>query len=314
MKFSLITASYNRAYAISALLDSVAVSIRHANLHDEAEIVIVDNRSTDTTAEVIDRWAAANPDIQIQHLFEAMPGTSNARNCGIMAARGALLAFTDDDCLLTPDYITTALAYDAQDSEPVFRGGRVERANANDLPLTIKTQDTSEIWCRAERSARRKHLMHSLVGCNMTIRKSTFDILGLFDTRLGPGSRFHGSEDIDLYYRAYLSGMKLIYVPDMTVLHNHGRRTAEDGNKLMRSYVIASGALFAKYLFRHLDFTRPLMWDIRNGLRELRAGHNILLPEYDFSYGDMLRGYAHGMLLYFAQSLGFVSRHKRTRA
>jgi glycosyltransferase involved in cell wall biosynthesis len=60
MKLSVIVATRNRAHAITCCLDSIAASLAHAASLD-AEIVVVDNGSTDATSEIVKRWASACP-------------------------------------------------------------------------------------------------------------------------------------------------------------------------------------------------------------------------------------------------------------
>ena len=68
---------------------------------------------------------------------------------------------------------------------------------------------------------------------------------------LGPGSVIGSGEDADYLCRTYLAGITIEHVPDMTVFHHHGRKTRADGFELYRRYLIGSGALSAKYLFKH---------------------------------------------------------------
>jgi GT2 family glycosyltransferase len=68
-----------------------------------------------------------------------------------------------------------------------------------------------------------------------------------------------------------VAGIPLEYVPDMTVFHDHGRKAKAAGYKLMRTYMTANGALFAKYLFKHPNLCRPVYWDIKNSITELLA-------------------------------------------
>src|ERR1017187_6698685 len=98
LKLSVVVATRNRAYAIAECLGSIAAAIAHAAPLD-AEIVVVDNGSTDDTAAVIKAWASASP-VPVQLLSEPRQGKGRALNCALRAAQGELLVFTDDDCRL----------------------------------------------------------------------------------------------------------------------------------------------------------------------------------------------------------------------
>ena len=250
MKISVIVCTFNRPTAIVECLSSIAESIAAA-APIEAEIIVVDNASTDDTSAVIGEWkkTCAFP---VQALYEPKKGAAAARNCGIRAARGKLLVFTDDDCRLSKNYIADALRHDSGDIAPVLRGGCVELGDPSDLPITIQTYDKVRYWHRPENAKKYMHLGGGMIlGCNMAMRRTLIERIGFFDERLGAGTAIPAGEDTDYIYRAYLADVRIEYVPDMTILHFHGRKTVSAAEKLLRNYVLGAGALYAKYLFRH---------------------------------------------------------------
>ena len=103
VKLSVIISTRNRAHAIAACLASIEAAFANASLPD-GEIVVVDNGSQDSTAQIIKAWAAANPHVPVQALSEPCPGKARALNRAVHASRGELLAFTDDDCRLYRDH------------------------------------------------------------------------------------------------------------------------------------------------------------------------------------------------------------------
>jgi glycosyltransferase involved in cell wall biosynthesis len=272
VKLSVIVSTRDRAPAIGACLDSIAVAFSKASPLD-AEIVVIDNGSTDNTAEVVKAWANANVS-RLQLLHEPKQGLSRAHNRALDHARGEILAFTDDDCRLHPQYVNDLLRYDAADRTLVVRGGRVELGDAADLPLTINTHPKPIRWTRKERSARRERLCGCINGCNMVMRRNVVDLVGRFSVLFGPGSYVGSGSDCDLLFRAYTAGVTIEYVPDMTVFHCHGRKTYEEGRKLMRRYMIGSGALFARYLLKDPDLCRVFYRDFRDAAVGLLTGKN----------------------------------------
>lgn len=274
MKISVIVCTYNRPYAIVPCLDSIAQSLAAAPV--EGEIIVVDNASTDDTAAVIKKWAETCA-FPVQALYEPKKGISAARNCGIRAARGELLAFTDDDCRMSKEYVTDALRHDAADTAPVLRGGRVELGDPTDLPLTIMTEPLIKRWEQAKNSAKCDNLSYSIFGCNMSMRQSLIKRIGFFDENIGAGKKIAASEDIDYIFRSYLAQLTIEYVPDMIVYHFHGRKTNAEGKKLLRNYAIGEGALYAKYAFKEINFCRQFYWDLKNALREIIYQENLYL-------------------------------------
>ena len=68
---------------------------------------------------------------------------SVARNRALQTAQGDLLAFTDDDCRLSKEYVRQLLHHEVSDGdELVLRGGRIELGDPTDLPLTLKIATT----------------------------------------------------------------------------------------------------------------------------------------------------------------------------
>jgi glycosyltransferase involved in cell wall biosynthesis len=231
VKLSVVIATRNRASHIRPCLDSVAAAIARAD-HPNAEIVIVDNASTDKTREAIEAWAGRSS-VPIQSLAEPRPGKARALNCAVRASRGELLAFTDDDCRLHPEYINDLFRHEAADTGLVLRGGRIELGDPSDLPFTIDIEPNVLRWSLAANSARHHNIAGKIAGCNMTMRRELVEKIGLFDEDFGPGSLVGSGEDTDYVYRAYLGGAILEHVPDMTVFHYHGRKTSERAARVL---------------------------------------------------------------------------------
>jgi glycosyltransferase involved in cell wall biosynthesis len=87
MKLSVIVATRNRAHAIGQCLDSIAAAIGKAAPLD-AEIVLVDNGSTDSTFQTVTQWAGASP-LPVRVLSEPKAGLSRAHNRGCSQRRAS---------------------------------------------------------------------------------------------------------------------------------------------------------------------------------------------------------------------------------
>jgi glycosyltransferase involved in cell wall biosynthesis len=298
MKLSVIVCTFNRAYAIGPCLDSIAASLSAAAPVD-AEIVVVDNASTDDTSAVVGEWAKTCA-FPVRLVYEGKKGLSAARNCGIRSAAGELLAFTDDDCRLSRDYVREALRYTAGDTGLVLRGGRVDLGDPADLPLTIKTIPYAVRWHRDTHPAGNAWLGDNILGCNMLMSRETARHIGFFDERLGAGTGIPGGEETDYIFRAYFSGVLVEYVPDMAVAHFHGRRKLSEAQKLLRNYSVGTGALYAKYAFSHPRLCRQFYWDLRKAVKEIRSGRNEFMPEMGFGHREWVSGCMLGALKYVA--------------
>jgi GT2 family glycosyltransferase len=148
----------------------------------------------------------------------------------------------------------------------------------------------------------------------MTARRALIERVGLFDEDFGPGSVMDSGEDADYLFRTYLAGITLEHVPDMTVFHHHGRKTSADGFELYRRYLIGSGALSAKYLFKHANLSRPFVWDFKHAVREIITGSNYCFPTIGFSYRHSVAYAAQGAVRYLLRSRKSPANRGRTFA
>ena len=103
MKYSVVIATYNRAADLRQTLASLA------GLRPDGpwEVIVVDNNSPDDTRAVVEQAAATFP-VELRYLFEREQGRSPALNTGIRAARGDIIATTDDDVRVPADWLNRA--------------------------------------------------------------------------------------------------------------------------------------------------------------------------------------------------------------
>ncbi len=98
---SVVIGVYNRAQAIARCLESLL-----ASTFTDFELVLVEDASSDGSADVLERFRLSNPERLLQVIHNRTNrGASGARNVGIAAARGELLLFTDSDCIVAPTWI-----------------------------------------------------------------------------------------------------------------------------------------------------------------------------------------------------------------
>jgi len=296
MRLSVIVSTRNRAYAVGACLDSIAAALVRAFPLD-AEIIVVDNGSTDDTAHTLAARAAASP-VPVRVLSEPRAGKARALNLAVRAARGDLLAFTDDDCKLHGEYVNDLLRHASGDSELVLRGGRIELGDPTDLPFAIDMRSTRMRWTFTANAAWHENVERSVTGCNMTMPRALVEQIGPFDENFGPGSRVGSADDTEYVFRAYLAGVKLEHVPDMTVFHYHGRKTRAAAYASMRRYMIGHGALNIKFGARYPVLWRQTYWDMKDVLKEILTRSNTFQADIGFSHRDKLTCMMRGALRY----------------
>jgi hypothetical protein len=237
MDVSLILCTKNRARQLADALP------HYARLKASAswEAILVNNGSTDATAEVLASFAKSVP-TEVVLLDETKVGVSAARNTGRKAARGNVIAFTDDDCYPAADYIDQIHRCFAE-ADLGYLGGRVLLFDRKDLPITI--QPLEHRVDIPPHSFIRMGLIH---GANMAFRRDVLERVGDFDERMGPGSELHCGEDNDILTRASSLGYAGAYDPRPMLYHHHRRSTREEFDRLMARYDVGRGAYFAKAL------------------------------------------------------------------
>ncbi len=300
---SVVICTRNRACALRASLQSVAFAARACG-GTEAELVVVDSASSDDTQSVVSSWAET-AGLRVTLVREVRKGLAAARNAGVRAARGAVLAFTDDDCRLAPDYVRVLMELSARDVGMVVRGGRVDLGDPADLPFTIKTDPAPAKYDG------KRHPGGFIHGCNMAMTRATYDRIGPFDERFGAGAPLEAGEDTDYLYRAFLAGIAVEYAPSLVVAHHHGRRDHAEVAKLNRIYARGNGALYLKHV-RHWLLFRNFVWDLKGSARELFGGAPID-PAFGFTYRANVLGCLQGMGRFAALALrdALGGRHRQ---
>ncbi|MEP7088233.1 MAG: glycosyltransferase family 2 protein [Gemmatimonadota bacterium] len=222
----------------SGFLDACFAAIARLRFEGEWELVVVDNGSADDTAQ---RLVALSATISapVRIVYEPRAGLGRARNAGVRASSGELLAFTDDDCYPARDYLKQVVESFA-DGSLDYIGGRILLHDDGDHAITIRV-DTEPIPIPPGTVV----ATGLIQGANMAFRRHALERIGGFDDALGPGTPFC-NDDVDAVARASAAGHTGSYVPGPVVYHHHRRGGAEEIAALWRSYDRGRGAYFAK--------------------------------------------------------------------
>jgi GT2 family glycosyltransferase len=240
-RISVVVSTCNRSGELPLLFDALARQTLSGRV--PWELVIVNNRSTDNTAEVIGNLVYRSP-FPVYTLFEGRRGKSHGLNTGQKVARGDIIAFTDDDGVPADDWLECILAHFDNHADAVCVGGRVELFDPADAPITIRTSRET----RTVDIATFDPAFIAVIGCNLAIRKHALDQTGTFDVTFGPGAHAGTAEDVDFLYRIVSAGHHIHYNPEILILHRHGRRSAEQVSRVRKSYLTGRGAFYCKYV------------------------------------------------------------------
>lgn len=218
-KISLIIATYNRGEQLLRTLMSVAGQTLDRELW---ELIVINNNSTDNTADVFEQFAAEHPEVDASIVFEPRQGVSHARNRGIKESRGEIIVSVDDDEEIVADFLQEYLYFFESAPMAMAAGGRIVARYDSPKPkwLSPLTErpiaGTLDLGDEIIEFPKRKFFGAG----NMGIRREMFDKYGLLDTSLGrTGTTLMGGEEKDLFMRYRNAGAKMYYLPDAIIYH-----------------------------------------------------------------------------------------------
>lgn len=217
MKYSIVIATYNRAADLRETLASLA------RLQPDGpwEVIVVDNNSPDDTRGVVEEAARSFP-VDLRYLFEGQQGRSPALNAGIRIARGSIIATTDDDVRVPPDWLNTA-AEGLSRLECDYVGGRVMPIWGGPRPAWLPNHGGKQWAVIALLDYGAEPIEFGTrvpLGVNMAFARDSFDKAGLFDPDTGrKAGTLLGQEVREWCIRARRAGVRGFYVPEMVLEH-----------------------------------------------------------------------------------------------
>lgn len=174
------------------------------------EILVVDNGSTDRTPTLI-------KGLPIRYVWEGRRGIPHARNRGIEASQGGIVAFTDADCIVSAGWLRELVR--GFEEEGV---GGVEGETMDYPPVTPIEQYTARSRTFSRQSRLVSPLAPYVITANVAFRREVFERIGLFDPR------FVGGSDVDFSWRFFQeTDLKLRYNPRAVAFHRHRRTFPE---------------------------------------------------------------------------------------
>jgi glucosyl-dolichyl phosphate glucuronosyltransferase len=217
MFLSVVICTRNRAASLKTTLETLLVA---SNLEEKDwELLVVDNCSIDETQKACEEFARRFP-LRVRLLVENRVGKSHAMNSGIAAAKGDVLALTDDDVDCAPDYIRSI--------RTVFSTNRVDAAQGR---IVVDIEGGRPKWMNdyldgimSSRDFGNEvfEWKDNLTTCNMVVRAEVFRKVGGFSPELGPGA-IGFMEDSEFSLRMRRAGLRLIYAPQVFVRHRFAR-------------------------------------------------------------------------------------------
>jgi glycosyltransferase involved in cell wall biosynthesis len=244
-KATVVVCAYNAAATIAECLRSL-LRLNYPSY----EIIVVDDGSSDPTAEIAERCG-------VRVIRSERGGLSRARNTGIAAALGSLVAFIDSDAYADQDWL-------------FFMATTLEEQNASGVggPNLTPPRDGFVARCVGRSPGNPTHVLldneraEHIPGCNMAFRKDALERIGGFD----PTHRTAG-DDVDVCWKLLASFEPIAFSPAAIVWH-HRRPTVRSYLRQQRGYGYAEAHLHRRYP-GHYNFFGHAVWQggVYDGMR-----------------------------------------------
>jgi glycosyltransferase involved in cell wall biosynthesis len=320
---SVIVGTRNRTEQLRRCIDAL-IALRYPRY----EVLIVDNApDSDATARLVHEEYASEP--RLRYLREDLPGISWARNRGLLHARGAIVACTDDDVVVDPDWLVemvkgfsaaedvkcvTGLVLPLELETPAqywfegISGLHWLRGNQEGADW-IQTKEIKQFWLREriiDDSKRHVHLYRvGLFGCgsSMAFQADFLKSIGGFDPVMGSDGPSRCGEDIAAFFQVIMRGHRLVFGPSAIVFHQH-RRDFAALQRQIYTYGIGLTAYVTKGICDFPQLLVDLMLKVPFNLvrfladRYSTAGAKTMRYPRELSRAQ-LRGMIYGPLAYF---------------
>ena len=218
---SIIIVSYNARVDLERCLESLRASPPSTS----HEIIVVDNQSSDGSVEAAAKW----PSVRVIETGANL-GFARATNVGIRASGGANLLLLNSDTVVPPGAIDRLLAELARDPDVAVVGPRlIDAAGRAELSYgrmigpfnELRQKMRSRRPALVERLTRRRHSPDWVSGACLLVRRVDADSVGLLDERF-----FMYTEDVDFCAAIRRRGRRIVFTPDVEVVHLRGRSVA----------------------------------------------------------------------------------------
>jgi O-antigen biosynthesis protein len=223
-KISVVVCSYNG----SATIDETLTALARLDYPDY-EVIVVDDGSTDETSRLAEQYA-------VRLIRTENKGLSSARNTGMHAATGEIVAYIDDDAYPDPHWLTYLAASFARTDHAGIGGPNIAPPNDGAVADCIANAPGGPVHVLLS-----DELAEHIPGCNMAYRRDRLMAIGGFDPRF----RVAG-DDVDLCWRLQERGWTLGFSPAAVAWH-HRRPSTVRYLKQQRGYAKAEALLAEKW-------------------------------------------------------------------
>ena len=256
MKLSVVILNYNVRYFLELCLKSVEAALSDL----DAEIIVVDNNSSDDSCYMV---KSLFPNVIIIENKENY-GFSKGNNQGVAIAKGEFICILNPDTVVAEDALVTLLQFAEKTENLGIIGCRLIDGSGLFLPESKRNIPTPTVALNKLLGFSKHYYANQLdefeigqvpilVGAFMVLKKEVFQKVKGFDE-----DYFMYAEDIDLSYRIYKLGYENFYNGSVTLLHFKGESTLRDKKYASRFY--GAMQIFYKKHFKSNIFYDLLVW------------------------------------------------------
>lgn len=216
MKFSVLICTYNRADLLRQSLQALIID----TLEKPDQVVVV-NGGTSAADEVVRTFMSAgiterepgvtlglNDAVEVRLVKTVNKNLAASRNVGLGHCTGDIIAMTDDDALVFPDWVRKMKQAHSLHEKAGGVGGTVYGTNIDSLVGKVADLITFPTW-------KEPRVVRTLPGVNISYKRAAIEPIGLQDETL-----FRG-EDVDFNWRVMKQGYEIYFVPEIKVHHHH---------------------------------------------------------------------------------------------
>lgn len=206
----------------SAALDRALASMRALRLPAGArwELIVVNNNCTDDTDAVLARYRRTLP---LVRLFESAPGQSACRNTAVRASRGDLIVWTDDDVIVSPDWLAEYARGAAAFPEADFFGGPIQPLFEQAPPESVRSllKSFGFLWASLDLGPHARRLLPGeyVYGANMAFRAAAATGVKFDLDRCHVNGQLGGGDDTDIIDRFRSRGHIGMWLPTAALQH-----------------------------------------------------------------------------------------------
>jgi len=227
-KVSVVVCAYNA----ERTMDKCLASLRELNYPDY-EVIVVNDGSTDRTLEITKSYD------YVRIIDQENQGLSAARNAGIHAARGEIVAFTDSDCVADRDWLTYLVAKMLSSNLSAVGGPNLSPPEDTLVPACVAVSPGGPTYVLLS-----DEVAEHIAGCNMAFRKEALLQINGFDPLFRAAA-----DDVDLCWRLQNAGYTIGFCPAAVVWHFR-RNTVKAYINQQRGYGKAEALVYFKHPYR----------------------------------------------------------------